>query len=121
MRRISSIVGLASVLFLSVGLGASGCGRDTNSKLKCSTKADCVEKTGGLFDYDMGVALDVQCCAEVCVIESQGCESGFRYINTQPAVAECAAAPMCPAQPDMSMMEEVDMTEPEVEDGGTTD
>lgn len=120
MRRISSILGLASVLLLSVGQ-LTACGKDTNSKIKCSTKADCVSKTGALFDYDMGLAIEVQCCAEVCVLESLGCDSGYRYITSAPAVGECAPTPMCPAQPDMSMMEERDMSQPPVVDGSSHD
>jgi hypothetical protein len=120
MRRISSILGLASALFLTVGQLAA-CGKDTNAKIKCSTKADCVAKTGALFDYDMGLNIEVQCCAEVCVLESQGCDSGYRYVTAAPAVGECAAAPMCPAQPDLTMMVEGDMSQPPAVDGATHD
>jgi hypothetical protein len=110
------------MLVLAVAqLGQAGCGRDINGKLKCTTKMDCVSKTGALFDYDMGLAVDVQCCAEVCVVESLGCESGYRYITNAPAVGECAAAPMCPAVLDMSMMEEADMSEEPAVDGGAHD
>ena len=100
MRALHKILGFSSVFVLAAAI--AGCGNDIAKTTSCQTQADCLTAAGSLYDPDASVDFLPQCCANVCVVPSVGCDSGYRYLNGAPLVGECVAAPMCPARPDMS-------------------
>jgi hypothetical protein len=103
MRALKNILGLLSiVVFVSV----AGCGSNPASQIMCSSQMDCLHAGGMLFAPDASAMFLPQCCANVCVVQSVGCESGYRFLNATPLVGDCAPAPMCPAPPpDMTVID----------------
>jgi len=81
---------------------STGCGTDINAKITCATDLDCLKASRNLFDIDASADFLPQCCAGICAVSAIGCDSGYRYLVSAPAVGECAVAPMCAARPDLS-------------------
>jgi hypothetical protein len=77
---------LLSAASLALMLSASGCGDDLEAHVSCSGPADCPQADG---------FLDVECCSGFCVVATVGCDSGYRYVNSEPVVVECVAAAQC--------------------------
>lgn len=105
MRALQTLLGLLSVVTLTAAL--SGCGSDVASKIMCNTGDDtaCLKAGGSLFDQDASVFALPQCCSGVCVMASPGCDTGFRYLTSQPSFGECATmVMMCKTAPDMSAL-----------------
>jgi hypothetical protein len=98
MPAIARIVSLLSAVTLAAGL--AGCGSDVASKIMCDSAASCLKASGSLYsDVDASVDQLPQCCSNVCVVASLGCDHGFRYLTSQPGLGDCVATdPMCPAQ-----------------------
>jgi hypothetical protein len=105
MRALHRLFGLSSAFALAAAL--TGCGTDIAKTVSCSTAADCIKAGGTLFAPDGSPDFMPQCCADLCVVPSVGCESGFRYLNGVPTVGDCVVAPMCPVQPDLSAPEDM--------------
>jgi len=103
---------LLSVFLLGVipAMGA-GCGADINAKIACSTDGDCLKASRNLFDIDASADFLPQCCGSICAVAAIGCDSGYRYLVSAPAVGECAVEPMCKPRPDMSLPSTEDMSE----------
>ncbi len=110
MRALYRVLGLFSVVALASI--TAGCGTDVASQLMCSSDADCLKATGSLYsDVDASVDQLPHCCAAVCVVQSIGCDKGYRYLTSQPSLGACVPEPMCPAAPlDMSIVEHHDLT-----------
>lgn len=85
---------LSSALALCAFFTAAGCGDEIGTPATCSTAADC-NVSDGMFVPE--------CCAGFCVAASPGCDSGYRYVTTEPEIGECVVSPMCPAALDMSI------------------
>jgi len=106
---------LAVVSLVLVG-ALAGCGADIKSKVMCSTDSDCI--TNLMCDTDAAVGTAPQCCAGVCVIQSLGCDSGYRYLTFDPSSApfcnygECISDPMCPVMPDLLPADDLTSTAP---------
>jgi hypothetical protein len=111
MRALQNLMGVV-VLLASV----AGCGTDIASKTVCSQDSDCMKSSGNLFEADASVDFLPKCCTEaggmkVCVLPVVGCDSGYRYLTSQPGYGDCVPAPMCPMAPaDMTMPPPVDMS-----------
>src|SRR5688572_18390310 len=87
---------LLSAASLALMLSASGCGDDLEAHVTCSGPADCPQADG---------FLEVECCSGFCVVATVGCDSGYRYVNSEPVVVECVAASMCMAR-DMAVAQD---------------
>lgn len=87
-----------SLVTLTCVFALSGCGEDYNDRVSCTTAEDCG------FPTDM---TDRECCGGFCMAAigggGSGCDSGYRYITSEPGFGDCVVAPMCPVQPDMSV------------------
>jgi hypothetical protein len=85
----------------------AGCGQDITSSVSCSTDSDCrtPDKTGTLFQDGGDPAFLPVCCDKICALPAGGCESGYRYLTSEPSYGNCIADPMCLplTVPDMSM------------------
>jgi hypothetical protein len=94
LARLSSLSLLVGALGL-VGLaGLGGCGEDFNDRVSCTTANDCGLPT------DM---TERECCGGFCMSVAPGCDSGYRYITSEPGFGDCVVAPMCAVKPDMSI------------------
>jgi len=85
-----------SFVTCALGLGAmlGGCGDDFNDRVACSVPSDC------------GLPADMterECCSGFCVALAPGCDSGYRYITSEPGFGDCAVSPMCKVSPDLSV------------------
>jgi len=96
MAYLARLALTCSFVTCALGLGAvlAGCGEDFNDRVSCTTPADCGLPT------DM---TERECCGGFCMAVSAGCESGYRYITSEPGYGDCVVAPMCAAKPDMSI------------------
>jgi len=101
-----------ATVFAFLALGASGCGDDISSAVSCNTFTDCPRPLGGEVP---GERLDVECCAGTCVVVAIGCDSGYRFVTSEPEVGSCVAAPLCDSQMDMSVAEDLSSSD---EDSG---
>jgi hypothetical protein len=105
MRIFNRTLALLSLVALSSVVAA--CGQDISSKVSCSTNAECLllATSGGLIDTDAGdPAFFPECCSGTCVLPAGGCDTGYRYLTSEPAYGGCISAdPMCPVPPDMAM------------------
>ncbi len=81
---------LALLAVLAGGGVLTGCGDDYNNHVACTTAAECGLPT------DMTTA---ECCGGFCMAVSAGCDSGYRFLTTEPGFGECVVDPMCPAPP----------------------
>ena len=110
MRALYRILGLFSVVTLASI--TAGCGSDVASKIMCSTDADCLKATGSLYTMvDASVDQLPKCCASACVSISIGCDTGYRYLTSQPGLGDCTATPLCPVAPlDMSVAAHPDLS-----------
>jgi len=76
----------------------SGCREDFNDRVSCTTAADCG------FPTDM---TERECCGGFCMAAvgggGSGCDSGYRYITSEPGFGDCVVAPMCTPHPDLSV------------------
>ena len=96
MRALTLLAGVASIVMMV------GCGTDIQAKVACTATSECLAKAGNLFEPDADSTFFAQCCAGFCVMVSPGCDSGLRYLTSEPAFGACATGIMCPAPPDMS-------------------
>ncbi len=97
-----------------------GCGSDINAKITCTADIDCLKASKNLFDVDASADFLPVCCSNTCVVPGIGCDSGYRYLVSAPAVGECAVEPMCVAKPDVDMAQpqkDEDMSEQPTDDG----
>ncbi len=85
---------LATFVVLCAAFGLAGCGEDFNDRVSCATASDCGLPT------DM---TERECCGGFCMSVAPGCDSGYRYITSEPGFGDCVVAPMCAAKPDMSV------------------
>ena len=95
-RRLRLCAGTALICLF--GLGASGCGDEISQLVSCSTASDCPKPLG---------MVEVECCGGSCVGAAAGCDSGYRFITSEPEVGECAAKVMCAARADMSVAQDL--------------
>jgi hypothetical protein len=94
---------LMMVFSLTAGAFAmTGCGEDFNDRVSCSTENDCGLPT------DM---TERECCSGFCMTVAPGCDSGYRYITSEPGLGDCAVAPMCTAKPDQSIPVDMSMAD----------
>jgi hypothetical protein len=108
MRAFNRTLALLSGIALS--LVVAGCGQDFQGKTSCSSNNDCLAKASTLFSDAAPVddSLLPMCCSQVCVLPSGGCDTGYRYLTSDPGYGDCVKEdPMCPALPDMAMEEEL--------------
>jgi hypothetical protein len=107
MRRFQ--LALAFVSSLALATLTAGCGDTFDAQVSCSDDTTCLTKAGSLFVGDSGVNTLPLCCGGVCVLPSGGCDSGYRYLTSEPAFGTCALMPGCPSMPDMSMSSKPDL------------
>jgi hypothetical protein len=97
---------------------ATGCGQDFKRRVECTNSDACIKVASGgnvplIRDGSASEpTLLPQCCAGFCVLLASGCDSGYRYLNNDPAYGECVEDPMCPAVVDMPAPEPRDMSMP---------
>jgi hypothetical protein len=93
MRAGHLIVGFfCAASFLGVG-----CGNNVAPKVSCSDDSLCRRTASPIYDgVDAGPELLPHCCSGACMIPSSGCDSGYRYLTSQPALGDCAVSPQCP-------------------------
>jgi hypothetical protein len=84
--------------------GLAGCG-DYEAKVSCSSQQSCIALAGSLYAGDASPDTLPQCCNGFCVVRAGGCDSGYRYLDNDPAPAACVVELTCGAPPsnDMSM------------------
>ena len=106
MRVFYKALTLSSLFLLAPVV--AGCGSDVKQQLSCNTSQDCLTAAGTLFAPDSSAQFLPQCCGGTCQVESVGCESGFRFLNSQPLVGNCVPESMAMCKlPDMSMPEDL--------------
>src|SRR5436190_2208690 len=94
-----SVFGLCqrALLVLALGVTAAGCSDAISQRVSCNTATECPMPRG---PADAGL-LYPECCAGYRVVSTPGCDTGYRFVTSEPEVGECAAEPMCTAGPDM--------------------
>jgi hypothetical protein len=85
---------LAPVSLLVFSFCVAGCG-DTFGKVTCSDDAGCLTAAGTLFAGDASADSLPRCCGGTCMLPAGGCDSGYRYLTSEPAYGTCAAMPGC--------------------------
>lgn len=101
IARMSSLRSILATLACA-GLLA-GCGQTNLDKhISCQTTTDC--PTTEQIDHTVVDGTPpAECCNNVCVIPSTGCDSLYRYVTTKHDVGMCVVDPMCPVPPDMAV------------------
>jgi hypothetical protein len=95
---------------MTLALTVMGCGSDVASKIMCNDQAACLKVAAPLFvDRDASVGALPECCAQVCVLPTLSCDSGFRYLTSQPGYGDCVGgSAQCIVPPDMTTVEQPD-------------
>lgn len=113
---MSSLHSILAALAISGVL--AGCGQTNLDKhISCQTATDCPSQEQIDHTVVDGMTQSpplAECCNNVCVIPSTGCDSLYRYVTSKHDVGMCVADPMCPVPPDMAVP--VDMSQ--LPDGG---
>ncbi len=90
---MSRIIFIAFITIVAITLAS--CGAELRGKISCTGDEACTTSDAA--------AISASCCGGSCVVEAVGCESGLRYLTTEPAVGTCVASAVCAVDRDMSV------------------
>jgi hypothetical protein len=96
------------VLSLLLGYCPADPSNSPSQNVSCSIDKDCrtPDHLGSLFQDGGDATLLPVCCKPICLLPAGACDTGYRYLTSEPSYGACVAvsdAQTCPPLPSMDM------------------